>query len=42
MIVGSDEYENGAVAIKDLATGEQSTVKINELGDWTKSVAQSS
>lgn len=42
VIVGSDEYENGAVAIKDLATGEQSTVKINELGDWTKSVAQSS
>ena len=42
VIVGSDEYENGEVAIKDLTTGEQSTVKIDELGDWTKSVALSS
>ena len=39
VIVGQDEYENGEVAIKDLASGEQSRVKIDGLGDWTREVA---
>jgi histidyl-tRNA synthetase len=39
VIVGQDEYENGEVAIKDLDSGEQSTVKIDGLADWTKEVA---
>jgi histidyl-tRNA synthetase len=36
VIVGSDEYANGEVAIKDLVLGEQRTVKIDALGDWTR------
>lgn len=42
VIVGSDEYENGEVAIKNLANGEQSRVKIDSLGEWTKGMAESS
>jgi histidyl-tRNA synthetase len=36
-IIGSKEYENGEVAIKDLTAGEQSNVSIEGLGDWVQS-----
>lgn len=39
VIVGSDEYANGEVAIKDLILGEQKTVKIDALGDWSTEVS---
>ncbi|KAL7488077.1 hypothetical protein ACHAW6_013658 [Cyclotella cf. meneghiniana] len=39
VIVGSDEYANGEVAIKDLILGEQKTVKIDALGDWSREVS---
>lgn len=34
LIVGSQEYENGEVSIKDLAQGKQSSVKLAGLGEW--------
>jgi histidyl-tRNA synthetase len=36
-IIGSEEYENGEVAIKDLTAGEQSNVNIEGLDDWVQS-----
>ena len=39
-IVGSDEYANGEVAIKDLAIGEQETVKLEGLVEWVASKVQ--
>ena len=40
LIVGSDEYANGEVAIKDLAIGEQETVKLEGLVEWVASKVQ--
>jgi histidyl-tRNA synthetase len=34
LIVGTQEYENGNVSIKDLVKGEQSSVKLAELAVW--------
>ena len=39
VIVAGDEYENGEVSVKDLAVGEQKTVKIEALADWVKEVS---
>jgi histidyl-tRNA synthetase len=39
VIVGEDEYKNGEVAVKDLESGEQRRVKLDELSDWVKEVA---
>jgi histidyl-tRNA synthetase len=36
-IIGSQEYENGEVAVKDFATGEQHNVSIEGLSDWVDS-----
>ena len=36
-IIGSQEFENGEVAIKDLAAGEQKTVSLDDLDEWVKS-----
>ena len=36
-IIGSKEFENGEVAIKDLGKGEQESVKIDSLGEWVDS-----
>lgn len=33
-IIGSDEFANGKVAIKDLAAGEQETVSVKDLASW--------
>ena len=33
-VVGSDEFANGEVAIKNLSAGEQVRVKINDLEEW--------
>ena len=38
VIVGSDEYESGEVAIKDLGSGEQKRVRIDGLEDWSREV----
>lgn len=38
VIVGSVEYENGEVAIKDLKLGEQKTVKIESLATWATEI----
>ena len=35
-IIGSQEYENGEVAIKDLTLGEQQNVSIEGLNDWVQ------
>lgn len=35
-IIGSQELENGEVAIKNLDAGDQENVKIAELADWVK------
>ena len=37
LIVGSDEYANGEVSIKDLTKGEQTAVKVDELPAWVAS-----
>jgi len=34
VIVAPDEYENGELSIKDMGTGEQSSVKIEDLTQW--------
>lgn len=34
VIVAPDEHARGEVSIKDLSTGEQASVKIDELSDW--------
>jgi histidyl-tRNA synthetase len=39
LIVGSQEYDNGDVSIKDLANGEQSSVKLAELAGWVNANA---
>jgi len=39
-IVAPQEYENGEVSIKDLDSGEQTAVKIDELADWATSAPQ--
>ena len=41
VIVAGNEYENGDVSVKDLAEGEQRSVKIDELSAWAKEVAES-
>mmetsp|Transcript_39667 Transcript_39667/g.69705 ORF Transcript_39667/g.69705 Transcript_39667/m.69705 type:complete len:442 (+) Transcript_39667:277-1602(+) len=41
VIIGSNEYENGEVSVKDLSVGEQKAVKIDALGDWVKEVSVS-
>mmetsp|Transcript_37332 Transcript_37332/g.90652 ORF Transcript_37332/g.90652 Transcript_37332/m.90652 type:complete len:86 (+) Transcript_37332:1429-1686(+) len=33
-IIGSQEFENGEVAIKNLEASEQESVKIAELAEW--------
>lgn len=33
-IIGSEEYENGEVSIKDLQMGEQSNVSVDSLEEW--------
>ena len=33
-IIGSQEYENGEVSIKDLALGEQSNISVDSLEEW--------
>jgi histidyl-tRNA synthetase len=40
-IIGSDEYANGQVSIKDLRVGVQSTVAIDNLSTWVHRVAAS-
>jgi histidyl-tRNA synthetase len=35
-VVGSDEYEMGEVAVKDLAARKQESVKIDSLEEWVK------
>jgi histidyl-tRNA synthetase len=35
-IVGSEEFQNGEVAIKDLSLGEQKTISLDELPSWVK------
>lgn len=37
VIVAPDEHANGEVSIKNLATGEQTSVKIEELDTWVES-----
>eukprot|EP00934_Nitzschia_sp_Nitz4_P000864 Nitzschia sp. Nitz4//scaffold192_size41448//37264//38733//NITZ4_007491-RA/size41448-processed-gene-0.34-mRNA-1//-1//CDS//3329540254//864//frame0 len=37
-IVGSREFENGEVSIKDMANGEQNNVRIAALGEWVESI----
>ena len=39
-IVAPQEYENGEVSIKDLDSGEQSAVKIDELAEWAAASEQ--
>ena len=41
VIVAGNEYENGEVSVKDLAEGEQRSVKIDELSAWVKEVVES-
>jgi len=41
VIVAGDEYANGEVVVKDLASGEQGVVRVNALGDWAKDAFQS-
>ena len=41
VIVAGDEYENGEVVVKDLASGEQGVVRVDALGDWAKDAFQS-
>ena len=41
VIVAGNEYENGEVSVKDLAEGQQRSVKIDELSAWAKEVAES-
>lgn len=36
LIVAPDEYENGEVSVKDLESGEQSSIKLDALADWAK------
>jgi len=36
LILGDDEVENGTVAIKDMETGDQSTVSVSEVIDFLK------
>jgi len=38
VIVAPDEYERGELSIKDMGSGEQLVVKIDELGDWAKGI----
>lgn len=40
VVIGSDEYANGEVAIKDLSAGEQSNVKVDALAEWVASQEQ--
>lgn len=40
LIVGSDEYANGEVSIKDLEQGEQSSIKVDALANWAKTNAK--
>ncbi|EED91838.1 histidyl-trna synthetase [Thalassiosira pseudonana CCMP1335] len=40
VIVAGDEYKNGEVSVKDLALGEQMSVKIDALDSWAKEVAE--
>jgi histidyl-tRNA synthetase len=37
VIIGSKEFENGEVAIKDLGGGEQQNISVEGLDDWVKS-----
>jgi histidyl-tRNA synthetase len=39
-VIGSDEFSNREVSIKDLSAGDQKSVKIDELADWALTVAQ--
>jgi histidyl-tRNA synthetase len=41
VIVAGDEYANGEVVVKDLASGEQGVVRVDALGDWAKDAFQS-
>ena len=41
VIVAGDEYENGEVVVKDLASGEQGVVRVDALGDWANDAFQS-
>ena len=36
ILVAGDEYEKGEVAVKDLAAGEQRTVKVDALEEWAR------
>lgn len=38
VIVAPDEYEKGAVSVKDLAAGEQETLPIDSLSEWAKGI----
>lgn len=42
IVIGADEYKNGEVAIKDLESGEQVLVKMDELEEWGKKSKSSS
>jgi len=35
-IIGSQEFENGEVAIKDLSAGEQQTISVDSLSEWVE------
>jgi len=35
-IIGSDEFTNNEVAIKNLSTGEQEKIQLNELSTWVE------
>lgn len=40
IIVAPNEHANGEVSIKELATGEQSSTKISELGTWVQNQSE--
>ena len=39
-IIGSREFEDGEVSIKDLGSGEQQNVKVDDLADWMSKASQ--
>ena len=39
-VIGSQEYENGEVSIKNLAAGDQASVKIDSLAEWVEQQSQ--
>jgi len=35
-IVGADEFQNNAIAIKDMASGEQTRISLDDVGEYLR------